>query len=174
MNAPVDRTLSSLVPGGSGILCRDVMVAAARVLEVPLPVMTMSVRGTWPESKARQIAIVVALEITGRSLPTVARCFGGRDHTTILHARRAVERRSARDLAHAELVERVKAAAIEEASQARARWQRLADELRDGRWRLPPPPVAQTKPETKPDAGRLRPLLGRAHPVRVVYLEGAA
>lgn len=38
--------------------------------------------------RARQIACYLALRITGRSLGFVARHFGNRDHTTILHADR--------------------------------------------------------------------------------------
>jgi hypothetical protein len=36
-------------------------------------------------------------ELTPHSLPEIGRCFGGRDHTTILHALRAVARRGAKD-----------------------------------------------------------------------------
>lgn len=43
---------------------------------------------TWP----RQIAIWFAKTTTRRSLPTIGRLFGGRDHTTIMHAVRKVER----------------------------------------------------------------------------------
>ena len=35
----------------------------------------------------RQIAMVIALQAFGSSLPKVGRAFGGRDHTTVLHAR---------------------------------------------------------------------------------------
>jgi chromosomal replication initiator protein len=39
----------------------------------------------------RQAAMAAASQITGRSLPMIGRWFGGRDHTTVLHAIRAVE-----------------------------------------------------------------------------------
>jgi chromosomal replication initiator protein len=46
-------------------------------------------RIAWP----RQLAMYLARELTGNSLPTIGRHFGGRDHTTVLHAcRRAASR----------------------------------------------------------------------------------
>jgi chromosomal replication initiator protein len=48
-----------------------------------------SARIAWP----RQLAMYLARELTGESLPAIGRQFGGRDHTTVLHAcRRAGER----------------------------------------------------------------------------------
>ncbi len=53
-----------------------------------------SPRIAWP----RQLAMYLAREITGASLPAIGREFGGRDHTTVLHAcRRASARLSSGD-----------------------------------------------------------------------------
>lgn len=46
-------------------------------------------------SRPRQMAMTLAREITGHSLPAVGRMFGGRDHTTVIHALRAVRAREA-------------------------------------------------------------------------------
>jgi chromosomal replication initiation ATPase DnaA len=43
----------------------------------------------WP----RQIAMYLTREITGRSYPCIAKSFNKKDHTTIIHAVRLVERK---------------------------------------------------------------------------------
>ena len=46
-------------------------------------------------AKPRQIAMYIAKELTQKSLPEIGELFGGRDHTTVLHAvRRIIELRS--------------------------------------------------------------------------------
>lgn len=42
--------------------------------------------------RPRQIAMYLARELTPRSLPEIGRSFGGRDHTTVLHAIRTIGR----------------------------------------------------------------------------------
>ena len=43
-------------------------------------------------STARQVAIYIAREITELSLPKIGEAFGGRDHTTVMHAERKINR----------------------------------------------------------------------------------
>ncbi len=50
-------------------------------------------RVTWP----RQVAMYLARELTQESLPAIGREFGGRDHTTVLHAWRRTVKRMAED-----------------------------------------------------------------------------
>lgn len=45
----------------------------------------------------RQLAMALAKELTNRSLPEIGKAFGDRDHTTVLHACRAVEKRCKED-----------------------------------------------------------------------------
>ena len=42
-------------------------------------------------ARPRQIAMALAKELTNHSLPEVGDAFGGRDHTTVLHACRKIE-----------------------------------------------------------------------------------
>jgi chromosomal replication initiator protein len=60
-------------------------------------------RVAWP----RQVAMYLARELTGESLPTIGRSFGGRDHTTVLHAWRRTTARIADDDASRHAVEQL-------------------------------------------------------------------
>jgi chromosomal replication initiator protein len=51
----------------------------------------LSNRRTRTIVKPRQIAMYLAKVMTPRSLPEIGRRFGGRDHTTVLHAVRKIE-----------------------------------------------------------------------------------
>ena len=42
-------------------------------------------------ARPRQVAMYLAKSITSRSLPEIGRKFGGRDHTTVMHAVRKIE-----------------------------------------------------------------------------------
>lgn len=48
-------------------------------------------------SHPRQVAMFFARKLTPMSYPEIGRRFGGRDHSTVIHAMRAVERRAAED-----------------------------------------------------------------------------
>ena len=56
-------------------------------------------------AQPRQVAMFLAKQLTTRSLPEIGRKFGGRDHTTVMHAVRRVEERRQQDTAVAEDVE---------------------------------------------------------------------
>ena len=60
-------------------------------------------RIAWP----RQVAMYLARELTGESLPAIGRHFGGRDHTTVLHAWRRTSARILADDASREAVEKL-------------------------------------------------------------------
>jgi chromosomal replication initiator protein len=60
-------------------------------------------RIAWP----RQVAMYLSRELTDESLPAIARQFGGRDHTTILHAWRRTSARIDSDASSREAVERL-------------------------------------------------------------------
>ncbi len=54
--------------------------------------------------RARQVAMYLARELTGLSLPRLGAAFGGRDHTTVLHACRKIEEEMTADVALAKRV----------------------------------------------------------------------
>jgi len=56
-------------------------------------------------ARPRQIAMYLAKQLTTRSLPEIGRKFGGRDHTTVMHAVRRIEELTLSDRALAEDVE---------------------------------------------------------------------
>lgn len=60
-------------------------------------------RIAWP----RQLAMYLARELTGQSFPAIARDFGGRDHTTVLHACRRTSSRLAIDADARDAVEKL-------------------------------------------------------------------
>jgi chromosomal replication initiator protein len=64
-----------------------------------------SPRVLWP----RQLAIYLARELTDESLPTIGRHFGGRDHSTVLHAWRRASARVTTEEKARELVARLRA-----------------------------------------------------------------
>ncbi len=56
-------------------------------------------------ARPRQVAMYLAKQLTTRSLPEIGRKFGGRDHTTVIHAVRKIDELMLTDPALAEDVE---------------------------------------------------------------------
>ena len=68
----------------------------------------LSSRRTANVVRPRQVAMYLAKVLTLRSLPEIGRRFGGRDHTTVLHAVRKIENLAGNDRAFAEEIESLK------------------------------------------------------------------
>jgi chromosomal replication initiator protein len=64
-----------------------------------------SARRARAVARPRQVAMYLAKQLTSRSLPEIGRKFGGRDHTTVMHAVRKIEELKATDHGFAEDVE---------------------------------------------------------------------
>lgn len=62
--------------------------------------------------RPRQIGMYLAWAMTGRSLPELGRHFGGRDHTTVLHAARKIAAQMRADAAVAGVVEKAAAQCV--------------------------------------------------------------
>lgn len=68
----------------------------------------LSSRRTANVVRPRQVAMYLAKTLTLRSLPEIGRRFGGRDHTTVLHAVRKIEALVSKDTALCDEVELLK------------------------------------------------------------------
>jgi chromosomal replication initiator protein len=64
-----------------------------------------SARRARAVARPRQVAMYLAKQLTSRSLPEIGRKFGGRDHTTVMHAVRKVEELRSADTSFSEDVE---------------------------------------------------------------------
>jgi len=92
---------------------RQVQDAVASRLKLSVADL-LSPSRTAPIARARQLAMYLTRELTDLSLPAIAHAFNRRDHTTVLHAIRRVER-----------------SALEDASVSRT-LEELSSELRSG------------------------------------------
>ena len=64
-----------------------------------------SARRARSVARPRQVAMYLAKQLTARSLPEIGRKFGGRDHTTVMHAVKKVEELKGSDSGFAEDIE---------------------------------------------------------------------
>jgi chromosomal replication initiator protein len=119
--APVDLGLAEVVlkdlvsdSAGPEISAGQIMAATANYFGVSLDDL-MGASRSRVLVNARQIAMYLCRELTDLSLPKIGQQFGGRDHTTVMHAERKVrdliaERRSLYNQV-ADLTSRIKAQA---------------------------------------------------------------
>lgn len=76
---------------GSKLRIEDIQLAVARHYQVKMNDLKGQRRyaqAVW----ARQVAMFISRELTWLSLPVIGHQFGGRDHTTVLHGARKIER----------------------------------------------------------------------------------
>ena len=78
------------------IRIEDILKFVSRHYNVPRTEL-LSARRTRTIVRPRQIAMYLAKTMTPRSLPEIGRRFGGRDHTTVLHAVRKIEGERSKD-----------------------------------------------------------------------------
>jgi chromosomal replication initiator protein len=64
-----------------------------------------SARRARAVARPRQVAMFLCKQMTPRSLPEIGRKFGGRDHTTVMHAVRKIEELRSNDRTLAEDIE---------------------------------------------------------------------
>jgi len=102
------EVLASLYPSarraGSAIAIADIKAETCRhfgLSDEELLSPSRTARVSWP----RHVAMYLARELTDASLPSIGREFGGRDHTTVLHACRRTASRLASDETSRDAVE---------------------------------------------------------------------
>ncbi len=105
----IERMLGHLVQSGESrkVRVEDIQKVVARHYEVSRTDL-LSNRRTRIIVRPRQIAMYLAKTLTLRSLPEIGRRFGGRDHTTVLHAVRKIEALLAEDTKLAQEIELLK------------------------------------------------------------------
>lgn len=89
------------------VAVRDIQAAVCRHFGLPAIAM-QSGRLCRAEARPRQVAMYLCRELTPYSLPAIGRHFGGRDHTTVMHAIRVIERLSSEDADFSERVAAIK------------------------------------------------------------------
>jgi chromosomal replication initiator protein len=111
--ALAEEVLRDFIPDGSGpeITADQIMVATAEYFGVSLEDLRGHSRSRVLVN-ARQVAMYLCRELTDLSLPRIGQAFGGRDHTTVMHADRKIRQQMAerRSLYNqiAELTNRIK------------------------------------------------------------------
>jgi chromosomal replication initiator protein len=93
---PVDLSLAEIVlkdlipaDGGSEITGATIMAATAEYFGLTMEDLCGSSRSRALVN-ARQVAMYLCRELTEMSLPKIGQMFGGRDHTTVIHADRKI------------------------------------------------------------------------------------
>jgi chromosomal replication initiator protein len=73
-------------------------IQAATAVEFGVPAASLTAKDRRPHvALARQVAMYLARELTDDSLPAIGAAFGGRNHSTVLHAHRKVARQIEND-----------------------------------------------------------------------------
>ena len=85
----------------------DIQAAACAFFDVSLDEL-LSARRTARVAWPRQVAMYLTRELTSESLPAIGRHFGGRDHTTVLHAWRRTSARLAADAPSRDAVDKLR------------------------------------------------------------------
>lgn len=85
----------------------DIQRSVARHFNIRFAEM-QSARRAREVARPRQVAMYLAKQLTARSLPEIGRSFGGRDHTTVMHAIRRIESLQGEDSMLAGDIERIR------------------------------------------------------------------
>jgi chromosomal replication initiator protein len=108
--ALADEVLAGLYPElrrrAAAMTVAEIQERTAEAFGISVEALLSASRGAavaWP----RQIAMYLARELTSQSLPAIGHAFGGRNHTTVLHAYKRTAQRIADDPEAFEVVRRL-------------------------------------------------------------------
>lgn len=73
------------------MLIARIQAVVADFFRIPEEEMVSQRRSRYV-ARPRQVAMYLSRELTPKSLPDIGRFFGGRDHTTVMHAIRQIEK----------------------------------------------------------------------------------
>jgi len=96
----INERIKRLYPEPSIQRMKRIQLIVARAYDVERSEL-LSSRRTANIVLPRQVAMYLCKNLTGQSLPEIGRYFGGRDHTTVLHAVRKIGDLAAKDEAFA-------------------------------------------------------------------------
>lgn len=85
LRADLDRVAAPLPP-----MVADIQAAVAFEFDIALGEMRSAHRKR-EFARPRQVAMYLSRKLTKRSMPEIGMRFGGRDHTTVIHAIRQIE-----------------------------------------------------------------------------------
>jgi chromosomal replication initiator protein len=91
-----EEVLRDLIPDGAGT-----EISSEQIMELTAEYFGVSIDDLRGHSRsrvlvnARQVAMYLCRELTDLSLPRIGQAFGGRDHTTVMHADRKIRRQMA-------------------------------------------------------------------------------
>jgi chromosomal replication initiator protein len=106
----VDEVIAGLYPGArpQHRSVQDIQERICETFGVSMEDLLSTSRAapiTWP----RQVAMYLSRELTDQTLPAIGRAFGGRNHTTVMHACRRTAERIATDRDAYDTVQRLTA-----------------------------------------------------------------
>lgn len=83
-------------PVSNRLMVTHIQALVAAYYQIPVRAM-VSKQQRRDYAYPRQVAMYLTAELTPKSLPDIGNRFGGRDHTTVIHAIKAVQRRMLAD-----------------------------------------------------------------------------
>ena len=92
----LDGLYPGRMPRGRAMTVREIQEQTAEAFGISVQALVSPSRSgavAWP----RQVAMYLARELTDQTLPAIGRAFGGRNHTTVLHAYKRTAERIAGD-----------------------------------------------------------------------------